>query len=53
MTIEARIVWKGISKTAARDEFLDAPLLISENTRSFDLKAIRKRMAFCAQDDRF
>jgi hypothetical protein len=52
MMIEVTITCRGISKTAFRGKFRDAPLVIMKNMRSFDLKAIRKRMAFGAQDDR-
>ena len=34
------------------DEFLDAPLLVSEVNEILRLEAIRKRMAFGAQDDK-
>ena len=50
--MEARIAGKGISKTKAGSEFPDAPVLASVYVGSFDLKTIRERMVFRAQDDK-
>ena len=50
--IALRVASQGILTTALSREFPDAPVLSSRNMRSFDLKAIRKRVAFGAQDDR-
>jgi hypothetical protein len=50
--IEARMACKGISKRKAWSEFPDTPLADSRNMRSFDLKIIRERMVFHAQDDK-
>jgi hypothetical protein len=41
-----RVAWKGILNIEALGEFPDAPFSKHKNTRSFDLKAIRERMAF-------
>jgi hypothetical protein len=43
---------KGISTTSPQGEFLAAPLLTFDDAGSFDLKAIRERMAFRAQDEK-
>lgn len=43
---------KGVSFNAALGELPTAPLEMHTYVGSFDLKAIRERMAFGAQDDR-
>jgi len=50
--IVLRMPFKGRLTAALSREFLNAPLPGSEDMRSFDLKAIRQRVAFGAQDDR-
>jgi hypothetical protein len=42
---------KGISKTKAWSKFPDMPVIDAQGMGSFDLKTIRKRMVFHAQDD--
>jgi hypothetical protein len=42
---------KGISKIKAWSKFPGMPVIDAQGMGSFDLKAIRKRMVFYAQDD--
>jgi hypothetical protein len=42
---------KGISKTKAWSKIAEMPVIDAQGMGSFDLKTIRKRMAFYAQDD--